>query len=81
MEREDGIGWGGVLGRLVAALVLVHATYNPERVSFYHWAIAPLIRGEGLGGQGPSSFRPRVAHWASWARSSSPHWGEGSSGS
>jgi hypothetical protein len=52
MQREDGITWGGVLGRFASALVLVHATYNPERFSFYHWAIAPLVRGEGGGGQG-----------------------------
>lgn len=30
---------GNFLIRLVAALVLVFATYNPEGFSFYHWAI------------------------------------------
>ena len=35
--------------RVLAALVLVFATYNPDGVSFYHWAIAPLL------GSAPSS--------------------------
>lgn len=67
MQREDGITWGGVLGRLLAALVLVHATYNPERISFYHWAIAPLIRGEGLGGQGALKLIAAVLLIIAWA--------------
>lgn len=28
--------------RLLAAGVLVFATYNPEGLSYYHWALAPL---------------------------------------
>jgi len=38
----NGPGPRGIAARLVAALVLVFATYNPEGYSFYHWAIAPL---------------------------------------
>lgn len=38
----NGPGPGGIAARLLAALVLVFATYNPEGYSFYHWAIAPL---------------------------------------
>lgn len=44
MERERLSG-KGVLGRLVAALVLVYATFNPEGVSYYHWALQPVIQG------------------------------------
>lgn len=36
-----GISWSGVLLRLVLALVLVLATYNPTGVSFYHWIVEP----------------------------------------
>lgn len=32
----------GILGRFVFALILVYATYNPEGISYYHWAIADL---------------------------------------
>lgn len=38
------VSWGGVAARVIAATVLVFATYNPEGYSFYHWAIAPLLQ-------------------------------------
>lgn len=38
------VSWGGVAARVIAAAILVFATYNPEGYSFYHWAIAPLLR-------------------------------------
>lgn len=34
--------WQSFLVRLLAALVLVFATYNPEGYSYYHWALAKL---------------------------------------
>ena len=37
----QGISWSGVLLRLVFAIALVLATYNPTGVSFYHWITAP----------------------------------------
>lgn len=37
----SGISWSGVLVRLVLALVLVLATYNPTGHSFYHWIATP----------------------------------------
>lgn len=39
---KEGIGGLGIFLRLLMALVLVYATYNPEGVSFYHWTILPL---------------------------------------
>ena len=44
--QAESVSWEGVLARFAAALVLVYATFNPEGVSFYHWAIGPLIRGD-----------------------------------
>lgn len=41
---EGGVNWTGILLRLIAAAALVHLTYNPEGVSFYHWAVAPLFQ-------------------------------------
>lgn len=35
----------GVLVRILAAALLVFATYNPEGYSYWHWALAPLVRG------------------------------------
>jgi len=37
----QGISWSGVVVRLVLALLLVLATYNPTGFSFYHWISAP----------------------------------------
>lgn len=39
----NGPGPAGIAARLLTALALVFATYNPEGYSFYHWAIAPLL--------------------------------------
>lgn len=40
---SESVSWGGVALRVVAAGVLVFATYNPEGYSYYHWAIVPLL--------------------------------------
>lgn len=37
----QGISWSGVIVRIVLALVLVLATYNPSGHSFYHWLTEP----------------------------------------
>jgi uncharacterized membrane protein len=42
MESRD-LSWGGIIARLVAALVLVYATFNPSGHSWYHWALEPLF--------------------------------------
>jgi hypothetical protein len=38
----DRFSWGSLAIRILAALLLVFATYNAEGVSYYHWALAPL---------------------------------------
>lgn len=43
----ETITWRGVLVRLLAALVLVFATWNAEGWSYYHWTVEPLLRGAG----------------------------------
>jgi hypothetical protein len=40
---NESLRWSGVLIRLVAAVVLVYVTFNPEGYSYYHWAIAPVF--------------------------------------
>lgn len=45
MTRQDGgIDWAGVAGRIVAATVLVFATFNPFGRSWFHWTIMPMIQ-------------------------------------
>jgi len=47
---SSGFSWGGFLARLAGALLLVYATYNPERFSFFHWIFEPRPGETGLGG-------------------------------
>lgn len=35
---QRGLTWVGVVLRLLVAVVLVFATYNPDGYSYYHWA-------------------------------------------
>jgi len=37
----QGISWSGVIVRIVLAIALVLATYNPSGHSFYHWLTDP----------------------------------------
>ena len=41
------LSWSGVLIRLVAALVLVFGTWNPNGWSYYQWAILPVLDDAG----------------------------------
>lgn len=43
---SNQISIGGVALRVLLAAILVFATFNPEGYSYYHWAIAPLVRGD-----------------------------------
>jgi hypothetical protein len=45
-----GFSWSGFFARLAGALLLVYATYNPERFSFFHWIFQPRPGETGLAG-------------------------------
>lgn len=45
MTTREHLSAPGALLRFVGALILVYATFNPEGVSYYHWALQPLVRG------------------------------------
>jgi hypothetical protein len=66
MTTGEGSGWGGLPVRILAALVLVHATYNPEGFSFYHWAIEPLVSGTRTAGPAAIKFLVGVVLLAGW---------------
>jgi hypothetical protein len=53
---KAGIGPAGLLLRMVGALVLVYATFNPTGHSYYHWVVAPLI-GTGAPSAGSSALK------------------------
>ena len=51
-----GIGAAGMLMRVLGALVLVYATFNPTGRSYFHWALAPLI-GVGAPSGGSTALK------------------------
>ncbi|MCU0636900.1 MAG: DUF6524 family protein [Gemmatimonadaceae bacterium] len=59
-------GVGGVFARIVAALLLVYATYNPEGVSYFHWAIAPLLGKAEATGSAPLKFLAGIGLATGW---------------
>lgn len=50
--------------RLIAALVLVFATYNAEGKSYYHWALKPLV--DGVGGFNAVKFLAGIVLVVAW---------------
>ncbi len=59
--------WTGFLLRLLFALVLVYATYNPEGYSYFHWIQASLNRTEtGLLGSDALKFVAGILLLAGW---------------
>lgn len=61
-----GPSFGGIALRALAALVLVFATYNPEGVSYYHWAVAPLLSGASSAGPASVKALAGIALIAGW---------------
>jgi hypothetical protein len=54
MVSADALRGRGILFRLLLAITIVFATFNPWSASFYHWALAPLFgAGGGIGTLGP----------------------------
>lgn len=62
----NGPSFGGIVLRALAALVLVFVTYNPEGVSYFHWAIAPLIDGTPTSGPASVKFLSGIALVSAW---------------
>jgi hypothetical protein len=48
MASNKGFGMGGFLLRLILALIVVFATYNPEGTSYYHWVYEDLANFTAL---------------------------------
>ena len=53
---KAGIGPAGLLLRVLGAILLVYATFNPTGHSFFHWALAPLV-GMGRAGGGSAALK------------------------
>jgi hypothetical protein len=62
-----GIGPAGLLLRMLGALVLVYATFNPTGHSYFHWVVAPLIgMGAASGGSAALKFLAGVLLVIAW---------------
>ena len=44
--ENDGLNAKGIFIRLAFSLILVYATFNPEGLSFFDWAVRPLFQGD-----------------------------------
>jgi len=64
--ETGSVKWSGVAARLLAALVLVFATWNPDGFSFWHWAVAPAFNGGGLGTIGPLKLLAGIVLLIGW---------------
>jgi hypothetical protein len=65
--QRDNLTFRGLMTRYVVALLLVYGTWNPERYSFYHWAIAPLRDGPATAGPPALKFLVGVLLITAWA--------------
>ena len=62
-----GVSPAGLLFRMLGALVLVYATFNPTGHSYFHWVVAPLIgRGAPTGGSSALKFLVGVLLVIGW---------------
>lgn len=67
MNKDSTFHWGGFLWRLVFALILVYATYNPEGYSYFHWVQASLNHPEtGLLGSDALKFVVGIVLLGGW---------------
>ena len=64
---RTGISSAGLLFRMLGALVLVYATFNPTGHSYFHWVVAPLIgMGAPTGGSSALKFLVGVLLVIGW---------------
>jgi hypothetical protein len=62
-----GLSGAGLLMRVLGALVLVYATFNPTGRSYFHWALAPLIGvGAPTGGSTALKFLAGIVLLIGW---------------
>lgn len=64
---KAGIGPAGLLLRVLGAILLVYATFNPTGHSFFHWALAPMVgMGPATGGSAALKFLAGVVLLIGW---------------
>jgi uncharacterized protein DUF6524 len=64
---KAGIGPAGLLLRVLGAILLVYATFNPTGHSFFHWALAPMVgMGPAAAGSAALKFLAGVVLLIGW---------------
>jgi hypothetical protein len=64
---RTAISPAGLLLRMLGALILVYATFNPTGHSYFHWVVAPLIgMGAPTGGSSALKFLTGVLLVIGW---------------
>jgi len=64
---RGGVGPVGLLVRVLGALILVYATFNPTGHSYFHWVVAPLIgMGAPSGGSTALKFLAGIVLVIGW---------------
>ena len=64
---RTAISPAGLLLRMLGALILVYATFNPTGHSYFHWVVAPLIgMGAPTGGSSALKFLVGVLLVIGW---------------
>ncbi len=66
MRGDGNLSWGGLAVRLVLAIVLVYATWNPWGHSFIDWAVMPILRGTDGAGPAPLRFLLGITLLVGW---------------
>jgi hypothetical protein len=66
MLQRDNLSFTGLLSRFLIALLLVYGTWNPEGVSYYQWAIAPMFGGPPTAGLLPLKFLVGIVLLGAW---------------
>jgi hypothetical protein len=65
--KSDSVSWGGILLRIIGALVLVFLTWNPDGFSYWNWALAPAFgAGGSIGNIGPLHVLVGIALVIAW---------------
>ena len=65
MQREN-LTLGGLLTRYAVAAILVYGTWTPERFSYWHWAISPLLGDPATPGPAPLKFLVGILLLTAW---------------
>jgi hypothetical protein len=59
--ENGGLNAKGIFMRLAFSLALVYATFNPEGLSFFDWAVRPLFQGDLTAARAQAPLKVLVA--------------------